>query len=200
MQLQWEKRFSEEKGLEIASVREEIFREFEEQKKAEILETLEEAKEAWIEESEEQKREEVNEAMAYLESEYTKSLEEFKQKTLNEALEQARKQWTTEELLHRENIVKVSLTIWELFVNQRGASLTLQSCKCVGGFYFLGISKNAAYIWSMLPFLGCVIAGWKGSHKREEERLLHFGARQEQYLAIYHLTGGRCDQYMKLTY
>ena len=105
--MQWEKRFSEEKGLEIASVREEIFREFEEQKKAEILETLEEAKEAWIEESEEQKREEVNEAMAYLESEYTKSLEEFKQKTLNEALEQARKQWTTEELLHREEIIKV---------------------------------------------------------------------------------------------
>ena len=105
--MQWEKRFSEEKGLEIASIREEIFREFEEQKKAKILETLEEAKEAWIEESEEQKREEVNEAMAYLESEYTKSLEEFKQKTLNEALEQARKQWTTEELLHREEIIKV---------------------------------------------------------------------------------------------
>lgn len=55
------------------------------------------------------------------------------------------------------------------------------------------IWKNAAYIWSFLPFLGCVIAGWKGSQKREEERQLHFGARQKQYLAIYHLAGGRCD-------
>lgn len=44
------------------------------------------------------------------------------------------------------------------------------------------IWKNAAYIWSILPFLGCVIAGWKGSQKIEEERQLHFGARQEQYL------------------
>lgn len=100
---------SEERASEIASIREEIFREFEEQKKAEIMETLEEAKEAWMEESEEQKREEVNEAMAYLESEYNKNLEEFKHKTLRDALEQARKQWTTEELSHREEILKVNV-------------------------------------------------------------------------------------------
>ena len=100
---------SEERASEIASIREEIFREFEEQKKAEIMETLEEAKEAWMEESEEQKRQEVNEAMAYLESEYTKNLEEFKHKTLRDALEQARKQWTTEELSHREEILKVNI-------------------------------------------------------------------------------------------
>ena len=100
---------SEERASEIASIREEIFREFEEQKKAEIMETLEEAKEAWMEESEEQKREEVNEAMAYLESEYNKNLEEFKHKTLRDALEQARKQWTTEELSHREEILKVNI-------------------------------------------------------------------------------------------
>lgn len=106
-QLQWEKRLSEEKRSEIESLREEIFREFEEQKKAEILETLEEAKEAWIEEAEEQKREEINEAVAYLEAEYTKSLDEFKHKELREALEQARKQWTAEELSHREDIVQV---------------------------------------------------------------------------------------------
>lgn len=110
---------SEEKALEIASIREEIFREFEEQKKAEIMETLEEAKEAWTEESEEQKREEVNEAMAYLETEYTKNLEEFKHKTLREALEQARKQWTTEELSHREEIVKVNLLICKMTCLQR---------------------------------------------------------------------------------
>lgn len=73
------------------------------------METLEEAKEAWMEESEEQKREEVNEAMAYLESEYNKNLEEFKHKTLRDALEQARKQWTTEELSHREEILKVNI-------------------------------------------------------------------------------------------
>ena len=109
LQLLWERRLSEEKASEIASIREEIFREFEEQKKAEIMETLEEAKEAWMEESEEQKREEVNEAMAYLESEYNKNLEEFKHKTLRDALEQARKQWTTEELSHREEILKVNV-------------------------------------------------------------------------------------------
>ena len=100
--------------MEIATLREEIFRECEEQKKVEIMETLEEAKEAWIEESEEQKREEVNEAMGYLESEYAKSLEEFKHKTLREALEQSRKQWTAEELSHREEIVKVNLPCEEL--------------------------------------------------------------------------------------
>ena len=109
LQLLWERRLSEERASEIASIREEIFREFEEQKKAEIMETLEEAKEAWMEESEEQKREEVNEAMAYLESEYNKNLEEFKHKTLRDALEQARKQWTTEELSHREEILKVNV-------------------------------------------------------------------------------------------
>lgn len=92
---------------EIESLREEIFREFEAQKKVEILETLEEAKEAWMEESEELKREEVNEAMAYLESEYTKRMEEFKHTELKEALEKARQQWTAEELSRREEIVKV---------------------------------------------------------------------------------------------
>ena len=138
---------SEKKGLEIATLREEVFREFEEQKKAEILETLEEAKEAWIEESEEQKREEVNEAMAYLESEYTKNLEEFKQKTLKEALEQARKQWTTEELSHREEIVKVSGMMCELFVTERGAFL---QCARVGLAREFLKGENAAYISSIL--------------------------------------------------
>ena len=77
----------------------------------------------------------------------------------------------------------------------------LQSCKCVEAFYFLRIWKNATYIWSILPFLGCVIAGWKGSQKIEEEkRQLHFGARLEQYLAICQLADVRCDQYVKLTY
>lgn len=132
---------SEEKGLEVASLREEIFREFEEQKKAEILETLEEAKEAWIEESEEQKREEVNEAMAYLESEYTKSLEEFKDKTLTEALEQARKQWTTEELSHREEIVKVGgmICYWSRSLAKR------YMCTCGLGKSFFDGGKRSLY-------------------------------------------------------
>ena len=150
MQLQWEKYLSKEKGLEASSLREEIFREFEEQKKAEILETLEEAKEAWIEESEEQKREEVNEAMAYLESEYTKSLEEFKQKTLKEALEQARKQWTTEELSHREEIVKVSRMICELFVTERGV---LIQCARVSLARVFLMGENAAYISNILVII-----------------------------------------------
>lgn len=103
---------------EIESLREEIFREFETQKKVEILETLEEAKEAWMEESEELKREEVNEAMAYLESEYTKRMEEFKHTELKEALEKARQQWTAEELSRREEIVKVKrkLSMFALYV------------------------------------------------------------------------------------
>lgn len=103
---------------EIESLREEIFREFEAQKKVEILETLEEAKEAWMEESEELKREEVNEAMAYLESEYTKRMEEFKHTELKEALEKARQQWTAEELSRREEIVKVKrkLSMFALYV------------------------------------------------------------------------------------
>lgn len=73
----------------------------------EIMETLEEAKEAWVEEAEEQKREEVNEAVAYLEAEYAKSLDEFKSKELKETLDQAREQWTAEELSYREEIVEV---------------------------------------------------------------------------------------------
>lgn len=103
---------------EIESLREEIFREFEAQKKVEILETLEEAKEAWMEESEELKREEVNEAMAYLESEYTKRMEVFKHTELKEALEKARQQWTAEELSRREEIVKVKrkLSMFALYV------------------------------------------------------------------------------------
>lgn len=103
---------------EIESLREEIFREFEAQKKVEILETLEEAKEVWMEESEELKREEVNEAMAYLESEYTKRMEEFKNTELREALEKARQQWTAEELSRREEIVKVKrkLAMFALYV------------------------------------------------------------------------------------
>lgn len=103
---------------EIESLREEIFREFEAQKKVEVLETLEEAKEAWMEESEELKREEVNEAMAYLESEYTKRMEEFKHTELKEALEKARQQWTAEELSRREEIVKVKrkLSMFALYV------------------------------------------------------------------------------------
>ena len=109
---------------EIESLREEIFREFEAQKKVEILETLEEAKEAWMEESEELKREEVNEAMAYLESEYTKRMEEFKHTELKEALEKARQQWTAEELSRREEIVKVKrkLCMFALYVMLRAPS------------------------------------------------------------------------------
>ena len=45
--------------------------------------------------------------MAYLESEYAKSMDEFKHKELRETLEQARKQWTAEQLSHREEIVQV---------------------------------------------------------------------------------------------
>lgn len=144
---------SDEKGSEIASLREEIFREFEEQKKAEILETLEEAKEAWIEESEEQKREEVNEAMAYLESEYTKSLEEFKQKTLKEAIEQARKQWTTEELSHREEIVKVNVNIFLIFC-YRTRSLAMRD-EVWQGVFFNG-EKRSLHFSHLAIILVCI--------------------------------------------
>lgn len=156
MQLQWEKRLSQEKGLEIASLREEIFREFEEQKKAEILETLEEAKEAWIEESEEQKREEVNEAMAYLESEYTKSLEEFKHKTLKEALEQARKQWTTEELSHREEIVKASVMICESLLPNAERRCVLQCARMARALSVDG-GKRSLYFRHFAIIWVCVI-------------------------------------------
>ena len=64
--------------------------------------------------------------MAYLESEYAKSLEEFKHKELREALEKARKQWTAEELSHREEIVKVKKK--ELYWFYVGISLMISTC------------------------------------------------------------------------
>ena len=92
---------------DIESLREELLREFDEQKEVEFEESLEEAKAIWLEELDEQKQAEINDAIAFLEAQYKNSLEEFKHKELREALTQAREQWAKEEEAEWEETHKV---------------------------------------------------------------------------------------------
>ena len=99
--------------VDVESVKEELWSEFEQFKEMEIQQAVEEARNLWREETGLQKQAAINEAIHYLEDQYARGLEEFKHKELREALSQARRQWEEEEDKEMEERLQVNIKVFK---------------------------------------------------------------------------------------